>query len=266
MKLTASETETILAGTLTVTRPVRRRKSTNRAMNCSAKRGELLTVDGQLYRVRGIDRLDEMWHIKLERTESWAIPQEKEWDCVISQADVRRILNGPRPAMLKWPNPCPVKQGETVLLADHGVEVTFGPPTPSKGEDGFTTRIHIADYRAESFLRNSLPSSGKFRKGLRRTDQEEARVDGAYTGVPRLAFESGEHDEGVGANWKDGGVQLRDDRRKAAQIEEEARRRERSVQGELRGLLRGLSPANRLVLLAELEAKMRDTQGARDAA
>ena len=248
-------------------RPVRTKNGT--PLKCGIKRGDVAAdEEAKVYvQVRKVLREGDEWVVTLEEVGEWAVQKPAVWDCVIPKEVVTKILNGPRPEHIKWPNPCPVKHGQVVLLSDNDVEVTIGQPVPTKGEDGFTTKIRIADFRATSFLRKSPPSAGNTAmEDLSPSEIRKAALESAYTGVTDLALDHGEFDEGPPLEWVDTAAPVRDIRRQEARTQEEARRVEKSVQGKLRGVLKGLSPEASLVLLAVIERKIREVQYIREAA
>lgn len=260
MKLTEAELDAIREGDLTLKRKKRERKDGGKHYRLSAKRGEVMERDGEYVRVIGFSETETHWLIRLEKTGSWAVPKPDVWDSVIPEEDARRILNGPRPEYLMWPSPCPVAEGQIIRLADDSVEVTIGRPAPIKGENGFKTRIHIADFRAEAFLRRSLPATGKAASSVTRSDTESARMDGAYTGHAGLALDAGEHDEGPGDGWKDRGAVEREAERQKARGEREDDRQAQAMKSRVNRLLRGLDPAGKRVMLARLEALCKETE------
>ena len=242
------------AGETELRRKVRRRRHGKRmAFKSSVRRGQVIASDDLAVSVIGVRRDGDWWAIKVEQVGDWAVPKARVWDSVIPEADAVKILNGPRPAFLKWPSPCPVEQGQVICLADHGVEVRIGLPVPTKGESGWTTRIHITDFRAEAFLRQSPPAMGRPASGT--VDEDAARIDGAYTGRRELALESarGEHDEGVPIGWKDRSVGKREIARQDVRREEEIHRQEQAARSELGKLTRGLTLRQREQVLSEIQ-------------
>ena len=182
-------------------------------------------------------------------------------------AGKRRGIINRETKVLIWPAvnnegvtvPCPVEKGDRFNVS--GVPVIEIEKVARKLPAGRRAEWHATYIRHEvdrpQLLRrvpSGLPSSDREHVGL--SDVEKARVDGNYTSS--LALSVGrEEPESVGPDWEDMGVaeraKNRIEARSELRAEEEAERANRQVRAELGRVLKGLTPENKLALLAQIQ-------------
>ena len=182
-------------------------------------------------------------------------------------AGKRRDIMARKVKVLIWPAVddngfmlgCPVEKGQRFDVSGVPVieieRVTRKLPAGRKAEWHATFIRHEVD-RPQLLRRvpSGLPSSDREHVGL--SDVEKARVDGNYTSS--LALSVGrEEPESVGPDWEDMGVaeraKNRIEARSELRAEEEAERANRQVRAELGRVLKGLTPENKLALLAQIQ-------------
>lgn len=265
MKLTVKEQQAIRDGAREIRRKVRRRRTTGKRLNLSAKRGEAFDVGGIYVSVKGIRRDGEQWVIRLEDVGEWAMP--KPVVSPIPWQEVKKIRDDIHRGakVLVWPAvdassqmlACPVEKGQRIPVEGIPVieieAVTRKLPAGRKAEWHATFIRHEED-RPQLLRRvpSGLATSTREHVGL--SEIEKARRDGAYTSSPALALN--DESESVGPDWEDRGrmnrkvTHLKD--RESVRAEDDLKRQRKAAKATLDAALAGLSPENQQRLLAQV--------------
>jgi hypothetical protein len=265
LRLKDSEAEAIRNGALEIRRQVRlrRRKTpgTPQPRACSIRRGDVADAGEEVYvRVVAVQRDGNDWVIRLERTGSWAVRSTRSEDGPITAAHRQQVLAGA--GALELPHPLEVAKGDRFEIVD-GLWIEIGRADPIVGRaDVRRVRIKLIDLRPSGLLRAAPPSIARRGevKDPSATEIEWAHIDGAYTrspaqalGAPRDPEDAYANDPGEGPpqNWKDKRVAQAKARHIEAQPEaEQMRKQESDIRAALGRTLKGVSPEQRIALLA----------------